>query len=753
MSNTATIRDLSSGGNLQSGGEAGGTDLVALTSTIGTWVAAAIAIFALIGVVGPYLALQASLSDHNRAMNAVQDEPEKYVSRGFRLAKRLRIFRRIRVPDLSPGYITNEIDTSLLISLASAGLWTLHRRDYVPWNTGWAKLAELIEAYRVRDIDTNLKVEMEIPRSGTLEVVDSRTALVVSKQWIMVLSLLGRYGNRADRGVLQTTGIRRDFQGEKAALSYFIRERHPREISVLSREPEGPPVPSEIHSDSESVSYCTTNLGNSDTDTRAEEEPPVDGGPIFEIRTIYGITGTMKNLGRYKGSWNNLTMLSFVPHTGREVFQPGIEEKSDRSSLRTQFWLAHGFLPTDRSAGGTETVISLETPTCGSEFPPRMIRQRRQKHVYFCLQECDELPMSIGNFARCLGIASIRVLQFLPQSLDGLDATEHIAEHKDIRRRFRYRTELRVINDLARYRCSKGVPWYFPKKDLETMLASFLRLEWDHWGYLIRKYSFWTSILKLSTLILRRNSAKKFQFLQLLGWTSEAKAQRWKIGSSFHAQKTMDYTEYDEQLSSLLRQKKVLPLRVPLGTLFILDDSFRKMVERCCKKLGRKIPDEEVVYKSESDSLSTQDEGSVSTPQVPVTSREESVISREESITGRDILAFDLEELGINLKDARAIHPETTAERESEKGEQADDNTGFRYHYQTGSLEHGRKSWTLNQELINAPGREEVIDLAEEDMILVGLWAANRSALWLSSLDSRPLLKFVDDLDPYVYVV
>jgi hypothetical protein len=59
------------------------------------WVAAFIAIVALVGIIGPYLALQASLSDSNRAMNAVQDTPEKYISCGFRVSKRLRIFRRI----------------------------------------------------------------------------------------------------------------------------------------------------------------------------------------------------------------------------------------------------------------------------------------------------------------------------------------------------------------------------------------------------------------------------------------------------------------------------------------------------------------------------------------------------------------------------------------------------------------------------------------------------------------------------------
>ncbi|KAJ9156323.1 hypothetical protein NKR23_g984 [Pleurostoma richardsiae] len=87
---------------------AASVDAVSLSSDVGAWVAGLVAIVALVGIVGPYLALQASLSDRNRATNAVKDTPEKYVSRGFRLSKRLRVFRCIRVPDLAPGYITND---------------------------------------------------------------------------------------------------------------------------------------------------------------------------------------------------------------------------------------------------------------------------------------------------------------------------------------------------------------------------------------------------------------------------------------------------------------------------------------------------------------------------------------------------------------------------------------------------------------------------------------------------------------------
>jgi hypothetical protein len=191
-------------------------DTVELTSNIGTWVAAAVAVVALVGVVGPYLALQASFSDRNRAMNAVQDDCGKYVTRGYRVTRGMRAFRRIRVPNLAPSYIANEPEaTTLVPPAATRGVWTIRSTNYQSFNTGWAKLAQLIEAYQARDLDADADVDLHVPRDGTLEIVNSRTALVVSKHWILLLGLLGRYGKRSDKGVLYEARARRDSYSER----------------------------------------------------------------------------------------------------------------------------------------------------------------------------------------------------------------------------------------------------------------------------------------------------------------------------------------------------------------------------------------------------------------------------------------------------------------------------------------------------------------------------------------------------------
>lgn len=333
----------------------GSPDPVELSSNIGTWVAAGLAIIALVGIVGPLLALQASASDKNRAMNAVQDEQQKYVSRGFRLTRGLRVFRRIRVPNLSLGYIANEPDTSPLVpSLRAAlGRWVLRPRDYLPWDSGWAKFSELIEAYEVRDETDNGLVDLCVPKTGgTLEIVNSRTALVVNKHWILLLGLLGRYGERVDKGILQMTGIRWDFEGERASIRHFSLQR--KDLGQL--EPEFEWVRKKTkhrHSSSGGAgSSDTSRTSNTSHDSRTRSRETVMAirrsayGTITLEETpqptIYGITGTMQELGRHKGSWSYLTSISFVPHTAREIFRSGIRERNIISSvpLLASLWLS-----------------------------------------------------------------------------------------------------------------------------------------------------------------------------------------------------------------------------------------------------------------------------------------------------------------------------------------------------------------------------------------------------------------------------
>jgi uncharacterized protein (UPF0548 family) len=62
-------------------------------------------------------------------------------------------------------------------------------------------------------------------------------------------------------------------------------------------------------------------------------------------------------------------------------------------------------------------------------------------------------------------------------------------------------------------------------------------------------------------------------------------------------------------------------------------------------------------------------------------------------------------------------------------------------------------SWPLPGDLVRAPNSEKIIRLQEREVVSVGLWTANRAAIWLSAQDSEPLLRFINELDPHVYVL
>jgi hypothetical protein len=63
------------------------------------------------------------------------------------------------------------------------------------------------------------------------------------------------------------------------------------------------------------------------------------------------------------------------------------------------------------------------------------------------------------------------------------------------------------------------------------------------------------------------------------------------------------------------------------------------------------------------------------------------------------------------------------------------------------------RSWQLRQrDLVMTNGIKSTW-IEEKDMVMVGLWVANRTSMWVGAQDSRPLLKFVEELDTYAYVL
>ncbi|PGH13353.1 hypothetical protein AJ80_06347 [Polytolypa hystricis UAMH7299] len=337
---------------------------------VGAWIAAFLAIVALVGIIGPWLASRAAMSDSNRAVNAVRDTWHKYVTKGWPVLSRLRLWRRVRVPDLAPAYVNKH--------MALFG-----RRHYLPgtrfqptsyaeWNTGWAKLCELIDAYQV--------------------FVNNDTSLVVSKYWILIVGLLGRYGNRKDKGIVQKFSIRRDIEEERAPVNLS---------TMMEIEMSGTAI--DLSSDFEAESSSGGSQWESDTtlsyknDLELEED---EFGQMFAMDPeplIYGTTGSFQSVGRQKGSWRHMKTVTFVPRAMGEIFSAEEGgEKAEAVSLETKFWIANGCLPTGVKADGKNLILSFEDLLSEDKNQQKQglsMSQKKSQPQYFSLRKTALLPM------------------------------------------------------------------------------------------------------------------------------------------------------------------------------------------------------------------------------------------------------------------------------------------------------------------------------------------------------------------------
>ncbi|KAK2669075.1 hypothetical protein RAB80_014601, partial [Fusarium oxysporum f. sp. vasinfectum] len=784
-----------------------GLDPIELTSNIGTWVAAGIAIIALVGVVAPLLALQASMSDKNRAMNAVRDQPQKYISRGFHLTRGLRVFRRIRVPNFSPGYITNEPDTAPLIPplSASLGRWGLKPRDYLPWNTGWAKLSELIESYEVRDGTSNRPVDLKIPKTGgTLEVVNSRTALVANKHWILILGLLGRYGKRIDKGILQRKGIRLSFEEERASIRNFNlnlmveEKRHGREEPDFEwvRKTERPrrlkhrPLVSSS-TDSESSMSWSDSDSDSDNTAFAVRRSPY-GTITLESTpqpTIYGITGKMQQLGRHKGSWSYLTSMSFVPHTTREMFEDGIMEKREDCSLQTLFWLAHGFIPCGRTTEGRQRVISLDAPEPHFDAIGCEVEDVLTWPAY-SLQESNNVPLSIGVALQCLGIPEPEILQFRPvdtaaQMKRALNVVG-TKEDKDspsyrMNENLDSRTPLPGITPdgawLRYYNSQQDYFCLFRRDDFEKTLRLILTLDWDNWGFLIWKDRLWMSILHETTDILNMADICDSAFGRSYRLAAHSLILEWKHDRKFHPRKLTVHLSFDRFLTEYLKTYDLLPLRLSLGIRYLTDEPFRRRTLETCTKLSRIQGYEQEQISNLEDALEKLEarywvqKVLHKDDEIPYTGPIHTCLLTahfdHETLSCFGIDYEQPDETGYNVKayippwEESLLLEHTWTRRQLHLTKRLLREGVLEYTYKNQQLKWYRDkrsmieydSWRLGSGDVVMTDGKESIWIEERDMVMVALWVANRAAMWIGAQDAKPLLDFVKNLDTYLYVL
>ena len=166
-----------------------------IASVTGTWVAAFVAILALVGIIGPIIIWRASRTERHLAVAAIDDDNNIFRSRGIHAGPRIWLLQRMRTPILNIAPTSFEQSMSLSLDAVKEPIST----------TNWVQFGILLQAYGARY------------RTGDgIEIRNKKAHLLVHKFWILFFGLIGRFGKRRDLGRLRLAiqGVRFSVGGE-----------------------------------------------------------------------------------------------------------------------------------------------------------------------------------------------------------------------------------------------------------------------------------------------------------------------------------------------------------------------------------------------------------------------------------------------------------------------------------------------------------------------------------------------------------
>ncbi|KAF1828555.1 hypothetical protein BDW02DRAFT_574780 [Decorospora gaudefroyi] len=466
-------------------------DTTSLFGTIGTWLGVGLAFIALVGIVGPWLALSASRTQRQRAMNQLQDRDQDYVTKGFGIGLSHRYLRRVRVPNLFNYYA---------IRIPEAGeLWTLHSVKSTSCRTGWARLCRLLEAYKLpmqsktsklppwlsfirfvypkRNSSRDMKTEVSIiyDKSGSLHFEGRHTWLPVSRYWILSIGLLGRYGKRLNcgRGV-NTRTVRPDLEEERVLLV--------------------PDAPIAFDSDIDLPGYSHRTRNMTEHWEWRATMSSADDEEFEEMRHpgVYGKTGEFETLN----PTNAIPCAVFFRwHNQAEMDLDG--PRKETLTLLDLYWLANGFLPVD-SPGKARVVVQLTDSAywMGGSLAESGLEPLPRTYEFYSLQIALDRPKSMRMAVEALGglLTPLYTWQKVPIPDLSSMQEEECKYLQGLNPSFATRSQWVQLNGVA-----LGVEnsAFFDRRDLQTLTLNFLRLRWDDWGYLIHRsqHSYWFCLL------------------------------------------------------------------------------------------------------------------------------------------------------------------------------------------------------------------------------------------------------------------
>ncbi|KAI0505257.1 hypothetical protein F5B22DRAFT_530824 [Xylaria bambusicola] len=379
-------------------------DRLQIAGTVGTWVAVLLTFITLTAIIGPWLLLRQAYNERNRALNAVQDSNQDFVTKGVGFSKSIRFFRKTKVPSLAPNFDSWSHDIPLKIP-ATNECWTAKYPDPTTCRTGWAVFCRLLEAYSASQVD-DAKVgtsphhgwwpftlgratsppqatgnPVVLPGGGSLVFKKSYTFLPVSRYWILVIGLLGRYARREDKGKAQmSASLRRDLNEERAYVEQ--NDINDIETALSKSDTVGFDFAAKVNQQnlftrfkSRKRSASADSSASSISRVTDVSVPPVMATP--GVSTLCGITG---EFCRVKSDDTPSDTLMFTPHNFYEMGLLTLPI-TEPVSISTLFWLANGFIPVFSDTDGKRIarVICLEDPAGYSYEERHSFRRRRPR--------------------------------------------------------------------------------------------------------------------------------------------------------------------------------------------------------------------------------------------------------------------------------------------------------------------------------------------------------------------------------------
>ena len=481
-----------------------------LAGVLGTWIAVFFAIVALVGIVGPLILWREATSERYQAITAIKDVDNVFVSKGFPISPNVRLFRTVRVPKLEESKIAKK----------PREVWTLNRIGNTRFHCGWAKLCQLIKAYNVtgdvgngktpllahlwdlvlgvlcrlgdrkdkgkvvsqgglvpghnmstRTLDENSEViegPLSLPSSperyatgDALVIRNNKTLLPVHRHWILVLGILGRFGDREDQGKVVS-------QGSVVPGHHMLTAALDEEVIVMER--------------------ARTRLRKAQKTRKARKARKAQEAQNAMLQSIiYGTTGSFSLLSprsQQEGydieKAGDIEELRFVLRNNQEIGNP----QPDKLSLIELFWLAIGCLPM---------------------FDERV----------FCLDDPPSVPSRTNNGSnrQFLPLKFERVTAWSKPVLDIVEALSGVSNHQLFALHITDSSPLTSLSDIQASNIwtntgkkIHGKFIFVLRRDVQELARSLLTMHWSSQNYLVGSSS--TKISSAESFSAENSSAE-----------------------------------------------------------------------------------------------------------------------------------------------------------------------------------------------------------------------------------------------------